>query len=145
MLEIFIKLGWRVVCRWSSVTVSVRTKHDCVETTNLWKPVIISWTQGCKGPFKYYFSMFLAFFRPTHPPTSAYVNGSVNQQKLPLSDPTHWRYIWMVPKATVLQMLNLGSSSAAKFLSFFCKGEIRSKSRYVFARLKPHSEPELEK
>ena len=43
------------------------------------------------------------FFRPTHPPTRNYVsiNSTVNQQKLPFSDPTHpllcWRNTWMVP------------------------------------------------
>ena len=36
------------------------------------------------GPFKYYVSMFLAFLGP---PTNDSINGSVNQQKLPFSDP----------------------------------------------------------
>ena len=51
-----------------------------------------------KGPFKYYVSMFLAFLGP---PTYVSINSTVNQQKLPFSDPTHpllcWRNTWMVP------------------------------------------------
>ena len=39
-----------------------------------------------KGPFKYYVSMFLAFLGP---PTYVSINSTVNQQKLPFSDPTH--------------------------------------------------------
>ena len=39
-----------------------------------------------KGPFKYYVSMFLTFLGP---PTYVSINSTVNQQKLPFSDPTH--------------------------------------------------------
>ena len=38
-------------------------------------------------PFKYHVSMFLAFSRPTHSPTYARKNSTVNQQKMPFSDP----------------------------------------------------------
>ena len=43
--------------------------------------------------------MFLAFLGP---PTYVSINSTVNQQKLPFSDPTHqplcWHNTWMVPK-----------------------------------------------
>ena len=44
--------------------------------------------QDSKGPFKYYVSMFLAFFL-AHPPAYVGINSTVNQQKMPFSDPTH--------------------------------------------------------
>ena len=39
-----------------------------------------------KGPFKFYVSMFLVFLGPT---TYVSINSTVNQQKLPFSDPNH--------------------------------------------------------
>ena len=39
-----------------------------------------------KGPFNYYVSMCLAFLGP---PTYTSINSTINQQKLPFSDPTH--------------------------------------------------------
>ena len=51
-----------------------------------------------REPFKCYVSMFLAFLGP---PTNVSINSTVNQLKLPFSDPTHpplcWRNTWMVP------------------------------------------------
>ena len=42
-------------------------------------------TDSSQGPFKYYVSMCLAFLGP---PTYVSINSTVNQQKLPFSDPT---------------------------------------------------------